>query len=404
MLNKCKYPVSWKTIKLGDIAEFKNGLNYRTGESKFSYRILSVASFQDHGVIRNLSDLPHVDLDHPLEEGYRLIDKDLVFVRSNGNPDLVGRCVMIFPGDIPTTFSGFTIRARVVKNKMVSSEWVHICLRAGLLKKSLNREGAGTNITNLNQQILSSVLIPVPSMEEQKTIAAILSMWDEAIEKTERLIELTEQKFRGLQKKLIESPFRNSFEVKLGDVARIPVKQKLENLEDKGLLTVKLHCMGIEANDRIKPRLSETGRPYYARKAGEVLIGRQNFHNGGIGIVPDNLDGGIASNAITSIEGMPGKLHQKFLYWVLSREHYYQKIGHIMDGTGQKELSEKQLLNLLIHLPPYSQQIEISNALDQAKEELCLKVKIHEKLLLQKQGLMQKFLTGKWRVNFKEEK
>lgn len=287
-------------------------------------------------------------------------------------------------------------------SKTCLAEWFYVYFQHKNLEKYLTRQGAGRY--KLTKQSLSDIPILLPPIEEQKGITAMLSNWTEAIEKTERLIELKEKQFRNLQKKLIKSYSRSGSNAKLGDVARIPTKQKLENLESKRLLTVKLHCMGIEANDRIKPKLSETGRPYYSRKAGEILIGRQNFHNGGIGIVPENLDGGIASNAITSIEGVPGKLHQKFLYWVLSRENYYQKIGKIMDGTGQKELSENQLLNLSIYLPPYSQQIAISNALDNAKEEFCLIVNIREKLFLQKQALMQKLLTGKCRVNFKEEK
>jgi len=49
-------------------------------------------------------------------------------------------------------------------------------------------------------------------------------------------------------------------------------------------------------------------------------------------------------------------------------------------------------------------QQEIIYELSLVEEELNILNKIKEKTILQKQALMQKLLTGMWRVNFKEEK
>lgn len=329
----------------------------------------------------------------------------IIFSRAN-TPELVGASAYVTQ-TYPNLYLPDKLWLLSPKSStIVNMRWLALLLGSPFMRKRIGQLATGTSssMKNISQEELLNLEIFLPSFSEQKAIAAILSIWDEAIEKTKQLIFLKELVFRSLQNNLINKNLKFQSKFTLRDVARIPDRKKLETLEGKQLLTVKLHCMGIEANDRIKPKISDSGRPYYSRKYGEILIGRQNFHNGGIGIVPEDLDGGIASNAITSIEGIPGKLYQKFLYWFLSREIFYQKVGNIMGGTGQKELSERQLLNLSIHLPPLPQQIEISNMLDNAKEELRLFINILEKLNLQKQGLMQKLLTGKWRVNFKEEK
>ena len=73
MVDLCQYPLNWKEVELGSIADFKNGLNYRAGGQKFSYHILSVASFQNHGVIKNIETLPKVNLDQSLDEGFLLL-------------------------------------------------------------------------------------------------------------------------------------------------------------------------------------------------------------------------------------------------------------------------------------------------------------------------------------------
>jgi type I restriction enzyme S subunit len=60
--------------------------------------------------------------------------------------------------------------------------------------------------------------------------------------------------------------------------------------------------------------------------------------------------------------------------------------------------------NLTIPLPEMNIQKEIVSQLNNTKDEINILKKIKKNLNLQKQALMQKLLTGKWRVDFKEEK
>ncbi|MEX1013499.1 MAG: restriction endonuclease subunit S [Waddliaceae bacterium] len=394
MLKKSTYPVSWNMIKLGDVADFKNGLNYRAGENKFSYHILSVASFQNNSVIRNLSNLPNVDLGQPLEDGFRLIDRDLVFVRSNGNPDLVGRCVMVFPGDVPTTFSGFTIRARIVKNQIVTSEWVHICLRAGLLKKSLKREGAGTNITNLNQQILSSVLIPIPPLPEQKAIADILSTWDEVIEKTERLIGLKQNCYKKLFRKLI----LNSDSILL--------KKRIYKLEE---LVKKQKGKMVIQNNEFK------GRPYIGSISFEGEFITYTESTDGVECNQDDVlmlwDGENAGKVATGLKGVVSstvcalKLNESINnnYLCLHLKMNESKIRAIREGSGIPHIPGDFLSWYRLLLPSMDMQNKIGQIARKAEKDMKLLKKVLSKLKEQKRGLMQKLLTGKWRVKIKEE-
>ena len=245
-----------------------------------------------------------------------------------------------------------------------------------------------------------SCLIPVPPLPEQKAIADLLSTWDEAIEKTERLIQAKGNRFKWLLQELISEPQKSTEwkMVKLGEVCKIASKEKLRSVNDHFLLTVKLHCLGIERNDRIAPKLTERGRPYFQHKSGDFLIGRQNFHNGGFGIVPRELDGGITSNAISCLIMNESKLSKDFLWFQFENPNYHKKIGHIMDGTGQKELSDKQILKLKIRLPRRETQNDIAQTLSSARLEINLLKQLADKYKTQKRGLMQKMLTGEWRV------
>ena len=146
----------------------------------------------------------------------------------------------------------------------------------------------------------------------------------------------------------------------LNEIASIPSKEKVKSTDGKQLLTVKLHCKGIEVNEDIIPKITKSGRPYFERLENEILIGRQNIHNGDIGIVNSKLNGGICSNAITSLK-INESNSTDFVYYYLSRFTYYKRIERFMHGTGQKELSEKELMKLKINLPDYQEQKRISS-------------------------------------------
>lgn len=91
-----------------------------------------------------------------------LRDGDVVFVRSNGNKALAGRCLSVFPGDIPLTFSGFCIRFRIESNDLDLDYFLN-CMKSDSMRKVM--AGRGTNNLNLSQAILSKIETSVPSLE-----------------------------------------------------------------------------------------------------------------------------------------------------------------------------------------------------------------------------------------------
>jgi type I restriction enzyme S subunit len=147
----------------------------------------------------------------------------------------------------------------------------------------------------------------------------------------------------------------------IGDIANIPKKRPVANPQAIELLTVRLYAKGIERTGKY-PRATERGRPYFVREAGEILIGRQNFHNGGIGIVGKADHGLICSNAITSL--IPtNRADKDFLFYLLSNSEFRNSIQKQSEGTGQSEISETKILSLELALPPLPEQKKIAEIL-----------------------------------------
>ena len=158
----------WEVKKLGTIAEFKNGLNFSKNEFGFSCKFLGVSDFQDNRTIYSNS-LSEIHLTENISEEYMLQTGDIVFVRSNGSKELVGRNVLI-KVDEPTTFSGFCIRCRLA-NDDCDTDYLSYLLKAPSMRPIITNSGRGCNISNLNQKILSTLPIISPPLPLQQSFA-----------------------------------------------------------------------------------------------------------------------------------------------------------------------------------------------------------------------------------------
>ncbi|MCI6460765.1 MAG: restriction endonuclease subunit S [Prevotella sp.] len=156
----------WEVKKFSEVASFKNGLNFGKNENGYSYKILGVGDFKNNYVV-NSSLLEYINLNDELSSDYFLKPEDLVFVRSNGSKELVGRCVSVDCTE-PTTYSGFCIRCRLDENSGVLPMYLlYICKNKGI-REYLTQSGRGCNISNVNQKILNSTDIIIPPLSKQE--------------------------------------------------------------------------------------------------------------------------------------------------------------------------------------------------------------------------------------------
>ena len=164
-------PMDWPTKPLLEMGYCKNGMNFHTGDSGIEMHCLGVGDFKDYSVIDGTDYLPTISLNEAPPEESMLQDGDLVFVRSNGNKALVGRCLLVYPHNTPTTYSGFCIRYRLTSAE-VNIAYLLRVLKTDSMRKKM--AGRGANIQNLNQQILAALNIPTPPLELQEWFTAFI--------------------------------------------------------------------------------------------------------------------------------------------------------------------------------------------------------------------------------------
>lgn len=188
----------WKTKPLLDMGKCKNGMNFHYDDSGVEISCLGVGDFKDLSVIDNTKKLSIVSLNEMPSEEYLLKDGDIVFVRSNGNKDLVGRSLAIYPGNLPTTFSGFCIRYRIHDDEITVPYLLRVLKMESMRKKMAGR---GANIQNLNQQILGTLVIPVPPIELQNQFVDFVRAIDKSKVAVQKALDETQILFDSLMQK-----------------------------------------------------------------------------------------------------------------------------------------------------------------------------------------------------------
>ncbi|MDM5092079.1 restriction endonuclease subunit S [Aeromonas rivipollensis] len=196
----------WTEKPLGEMATFRNGVNFTKSSQGEPINILGVKDFQDY-YWAPLNSLDSIIPDGTLPDTDTLQQNDIVFVRSNGNPELIGRCLLIGEVQERITFSGFTIRARRFTEEVLPQYLCHF-LKSSHIRRELVDGGNGANIRSLNQGALSRLRInfPVALSEQERIVEQLETMLSE----TQLLESLYQRKIAALDE-LKQSLLKQAF-------------------------------------------------------------------------------------------------------------------------------------------------------------------------------------------------
>ncbi|HEY5580243.1 MAG TPA: hypothetical protein VIK56_03625, partial [Rhodoferax sp.] len=151
-------PHDWTTVELGTLAEFRNGINYNKSNFGKGIPVISVKDFWERS-FPQYETLEEIDPKGVVRPDHLLMNDDILFVRSNGNRELIGRSLFIrnLPRK-PVTHSAFTIRVRFTTPK-ADARYYSYLFRSPIIRQVLSAQGNGANISNLNQDILTRLKV-----------------------------------------------------------------------------------------------------------------------------------------------------------------------------------------------------------------------------------------------------
>jgi type I restriction enzyme M protein len=163
---------SYRVAKLGEICNLIRGVTFGKKEqldfeTEESIRIITTKAAQEKGVVeKDLYFIP----DKIVKDRNKLLKKGDILISTANSLHLVGRTTYISEINKNTSFGAFMTLIRHIPN-LVNPVYLIYCLRKDSVKEYFKlNANTTTNISNLNLETVSSLEIPLPSIEEQDEI------------------------------------------------------------------------------------------------------------------------------------------------------------------------------------------------------------------------------------------
>jgi type I restriction enzyme S subunit len=198
----------WEVKKLGEIFDFKNGLNK---EKKYFGVGTPIVNYMDVYKNRSLTakDLKgKVTVTDKEIKTYEVRKDDVFFTRTSETVDEIGISSVIIEDLENTVFSGFVLRARP-KNTWLITSYKKYCFSSYTIRKEITSKSSYTTRALTNGKLLSDVQILIPpTEEEQKEIAQILSDMDAEIAALEQKRDKYKAIKQGMMQELLTGKTR----------------------------------------------------------------------------------------------------------------------------------------------------------------------------------------------------
>jgi len=407
--NKKKtFPYNWKHVPLVEVGKWVGGGTPSKSNSEYwQQAIIPWASSQDIKQIKLTKTSYSISEKAVKESTTNIIPENsiVIVVRSGILRHNLPISKTLFPVAINQD-----LKALIPKSQSFFTDYIIHMLSFN--KKDILRtcSKVGTTVESIQFENLKKYRVLIPPLSEQKKIAKILSTWDRAIEQTHRLIEAKKRLKKGLMQQLLTGRMRfPEFGPPVKDPGETPVGWKRlrasEIFKNKSIKKHNhAHVLSVTQDQGVVLRSSlerkinmsfENTDTYKLVEPGDFVISLRSFQGG---LEYSRLKG-LVSPAYYVICSQKEICDDFYKHYFKS----YRFIGHlaiavigIRDG---KQISFSDFSFMKIPYPSHKEQRKIAAVLNACDLEIKQLTKQESALKKQKQGLMQKLLTGEIRVN-----
>ncbi|HDH6541291.1 TPA: restriction endonuclease subunit S [Staphylococcus aureus] len=352
----------WEEKKLEDIGTLKNGINKDKESFGYGFPFVNLNDVFNSKEIQ-IKNLSLINSTYKEREEYNLQKGDTLFIRSSVKPSGVGLTKVIEIDLKNVVFSGFLIRFR--NNNLAVNFKKFIFNSISVRKQILSLSSTSAN-TNINQESLKKVKIPIPCMDEQQKIGQFFSKLDRQIELEEQKLELLQQQKKGYMQKIFSQELRfkdengNDYsdweEKQLGEVADRVIR-KNKNFESKKPLTISGQLGLIDQTEYFSKSVSSKNLENYTLiKNGEFAYNKSYSNGYPLGAIKrlTRYDSGVLSSLYICFS-IKSEMSKDFMEAYFDSTHWYREVSGIaVEGArnhGLLNISVNDFFTILIKYP-----------------------------------------------------
>ncbi|OIX98876.1 hypothetical protein BFN02_03940 [Staphylococcus equorum] len=407
----------WEDNLVGNIFEFKNGLN--KGKEYFGYG-LPIVNFKDVFHNRGIKGEylnGKVDVSEKELQNYSVRKGDVFFTRTSETIEEIGYPTVMMDEIPKAVFSGFVLRARPKKNiKLVDDKFKrYVFFTYSFRKEMITKSSITTRALTSGTAINKMKVVYPTSIEEQNKIGDFFSKLDRQIELEEQKLSLLEEEKRGYMQKIFLQELRfkdengndypewkhetlnelNCYFTDGNYGEGYPKSDDMSNFEEgvaflRGSNLKKGRIVLDNANYISKEKHNElvSGHLYL----GDIVIAVRGSL-GAVGYVEKNIEGQNINSQLAIIRTLDTKIVSRFLIYYLMSNFGQKELLSKVSGTALKQLPLKEIKSFKTPLPENKEQDKISDFFNKLDKIINKQIKKIDGLKLRKKGFLQKMFV-----------
>tara|TARA_R110002124_G_scaffold287305_1_gene472502 strand:+ start:3089 stop:4309 length:1221 start_codon:yes stop_codon:yes gene_type:complete len=394
----------WEQKSLTELASFSNGLWKGKKGPLTPAIVLRSTNFRAHGQV-SYENVAELEVEEKQLANRQLHPLDIVLERSGGGPNQpVGRVILFDRTDGVYSFSNFTSAIRVTDQSRVDPRYLHQVLNwwhaSGVTEKLQSRS---TGIRNLDFKSYKALTVPLPPLEEQQRIVAIL---DDAFEGLARAKANAEANLASAKEL-----FAQRSALYLFDDGREPEHRRLGSIVNRltngyvgptrdiylpegvpYLLArhVRDNVLTFDGKTYVSDEFNEKNRKSKLARGDVLLV--QSGHIGHCAEVPEEHEGHNC-HAMIVLSPKSEILTGAYLSEVFNTPVFQEKFQSIRTGSTVPHLTCKMVKELMIPVCPLERQGHAVEAIRHARLELAQLTKNYKDAIVSLDQLRQSLLA-----------
>ena len=393
-------PKGWRRVKLGELcSDISYGYTATASSKPIGPKFLRITDIVSDRI--NWESVPYCEIEDSKKDKYTLGIGDIVIARTGATTGYN----QIIRSNVRSVFASYLIRCKL-KQSIAYPFFISCVLQSAYWRNFIEGVKARSAQPGVNAKDFSSFRILLPTLPEQKAIASLLETWDTAIEKNEALIAAKERQFKWLLKTLIsDQPDDPEWrKVTLGEFGTF---YKGKGITKADLVECGVPCLRYAEiytkYDGLVNELSSSVSPDAATKATPIQSGDIIFAASGetaaeigkaiafVGRYPAVAGG---DTVIFRDHGQ----EPAYLAHMLNSADAARQKARLGKGQSVVHIHVPELFQVEVSLPSLHEQHKIVKILATWETAIEKTKALAEQYRTQKRGLMQKLLTGKWRI------
>lgn len=413
-------PADWSVAQVRELAEVDSESLSNKTAADFSFHYISLGDVESGKLVSGWDQITFSEAPSRARRIVKAADILFATVRPNLKGHYFARRA---DGNVIASTGFSVVRARAGE---VSPEFLYQSLLSEGVDGQIEKLTVGSNYPAVNSADVKGLLLPAPPLAEQQKIAAILTAVDDKLDVIARQIESTQTLKRGLMQTLFSQGLGTQdadgiwgphTEFKDSELGQVPIEWEVCTLDS--VATVERGK--FSARPRNDPRYFENGNiPFIqtgdvASATRYVECASQYLNEDGLKVSKqfpaDTIFITIAANigdvaiaripmtcpdSLVGIRATSATCDNTWLYYLLANNKDY--FDSQSTQNAQKNINLQVLKPFKFPMPTLKEQQQVAGVLTALDDKFDVLISRQTHYQTLKCGLMQKLLTGEWRV------